>query len=62
MKRWLVGGIVLVVLGMAGGAYLLSQNLNEIVRTAIESQGSAALGTAVRRRQERPRDDHRPRA
>ena len=48
MKRWLVGGIVLVMLGVGGGAYFLSQNLNEIVRMAIESQGSAALGTAVR--------------
>lgn len=48
MKRWIVGGVVLVMLGVGGGAYLVSQNLNEIVRTAIESHGSAALGTAVR--------------
>jgi uncharacterized protein involved in outer membrane biogenesis len=48
MKRWVVGLLVLVVVGLGGGVFLLSKNLNEIVRTAIESQGSAALGTAVR--------------
>lgn len=48
MKSWILGVILLVAVGVGGGLLLLSQNLDEIVRAAIESQGSAALGTAVR--------------
>ena len=48
MKSWILGAILLVAVGVGGGVLLLSQNLDEIVRSAIESQGSAALGTAVR--------------
>ena len=48
MKRWIVGAVVVVVLAAGAGTWFLSTNLDEIVRSAIESQGSAALGTTVR--------------
>ena len=48
MKRLLIGAVVVVVLAVGAGTWFLSTNLDEIVRSAIESQGSAALGTTVR--------------
>ena len=46
MKKLLLGLVVLVVL-LGGGVLLILSNLDALVKTAIESYGSAAVGTQV---------------
>ena len=46
MKKVIIGLVVIVML-VGGGAYLVFSNLDAIVKSAIETAGSRALGTQV---------------
>ncbi|MDL5031598.1 hypothetical protein QRD43_06720 [Pelomonas sp. APW6] len=51
MKKWLLGGIallVLVALLVLGGLWWLHGNLDRLVHRAIEEQGSALIGAPIR--------------
>lgn len=47
MKKFLIGGVIVVVLAVGFGLFYLFSNLNDIVAGVIEKQGSAATETRV---------------
>ncbi len=48
MKKVLLGAILVLVIAVGGGVYFLLSNLDDIVKTAIETYGSEATKTAVK--------------
>jgi len=48
MKKILLGAIVVLLLTVTGGIYYLLSNLDNLVKSAIETYGSQATQTAVR--------------
>ena len=48
MKKIILGFVLLVIIVFAGGIYYVLNNLDELVKAAIETHGSNATQTAVR--------------
>ncbi len=48
MKKGIFGFILVIILAIAAGTYYLLSNLDSLVKSVIESQGSAVTHTAVR--------------
>ncbi|MFV1985254.1 MAG: hypothetical protein ACC657_17025 [Thiohalomonadales bacterium] len=48
MKKGIFGLILVIILAIAAGTYYLLSNLDTLVKSVIESQGSAVTHTAVR--------------
>jgi hypothetical protein len=48
MKKLVLGAVLVLLITIGAGVYYLLSNLDELVKTAIETYGSQATGTAVR--------------
>lgn len=48
MKKWLLGGLALLVVLVGGGLWWLRGNLDHLVRRAIVEQGSTLIGAPVK--------------
>jgi hypothetical protein len=48
IKKAFIGAVLIIVIALGAGLLFLFNNLNRIVKTAIEKKGSSAVQTAVR--------------
>ena len=48
MKKIILGVVLIVIVAIGGGVYYVLNNLDDLVKAAIEKHGSAATQTSVR--------------